>query len=439
MKKGIMIVLAIWVSMSLVAQDYPGEIKVGDRLPTKELKNMINYSSKTLKFADHNPKLIILDMWATTCGGCVAAWPKILELQKEFGTDLQIILVNRFEDEKTVKEFISYRKTKAGVNMNLPNSVRDTSLWKPFPRRTVPRYYWFDSDGILRSVTTSTLITSANIRKWIESGPFEMDQLIEEMMSVEGNKPIFVDGNGGTRRADAFIWNSALTRAFRDIAGDTQDFTNPLTGYGITSTGPSIEILYGIAYNTRLVSTDYLTWLHASRMKVIAADTGKYFGMIDGVKTSKARYNYQLIAGRPMTRQQLQRCMQADLDRYFGLKATWEKVRKPCLVITMFDSTKAKLKTFGGYSNLVGETQTVLDNATIHKVIFYMEQGVFFYDKRPIIDETGFKGRLTGIKFEAYSRDIKALDSAFSKFGIHIREEVRDVDILVLREPDLAN
>lgn len=439
MKNAILGVVLVVMSLTLNGQNFKHELKLGDRLPLLELKNVINYPTQTLKFSDHKSKLTILDFWGTTCAGCVLSWPKILALKREFGDDLQIILINRSENAKVVKDFVANRRKEVGVNMNLPISCKDTTLRKFFPRRTVPRYYWIDSSGMVASITHGDQLTSSNIRKWIRGGPFPMDQIVEEMMRLDGNKPIFVDGNGGVGRAHAFVWSSSLTKAFRDIVGDTQDFTDSISGYGIRKTGSTIANLYSTAYNNRLETGDYLTWMPTSRIDIIARDTSKYYGWIDGVRSSKARYNYQLIAGRPMTRQQLQRVMQQDLDRYFGLSVSWEKRKQACLVFTMFDSLKAMAAPAKEYGDLVGETRTFINNAGMHQVIFYMEQGSFFYDQRPIVDETGFKGLLTGISFAAYSKDIPALDKAFSKFGIHIKEELRDVDILVVREPDLAN
>lgn len=435
----LMVATMVVASLTLRSQDFSDEIKVGQRLPISELNNMINYPTKTLRFANHKPKLTILDFWGTTCGGCVTAWPKLLSLQKEFGADLQIILVDRFEDEKLIRNFVTNRKKKAGVDMILPISCNDTTLRKFFPRMSVPRYCWVDSNGILSSVTHGDQVNSTNIRKWIETGPLQLDQIIDEMIKAEGNKPLFVDGNGGTGRSDGFIWNSILTKSFWDIAGMSRDFTNSISGYGICKTGATIDNLYRTAYNNRLESDDYFTWLHESRRELIAKDTSKYFGFINGAKDFRARYNYQLIAGRPMTRQELQTAMQEDLKRYFGLIVSWERRKKACLVLTMFDSTKAKAKTRGEYNAMVGETQTFIDNARMHEVVFYMEQGSFFYDRRPIVDETGFKGLLTGIYFDAYCKDIAALDKGFSKFGIHLRQEIREVDVLVMREPGTSD
>lgn len=431
--------MAISVAVNAQDSDLKDELKVGDRLPMSELKNMINYPSKTFKFADHKPKLTILDFWGTGCGGCVVAWPKMLALQKEFGKDLQIILVNRYEDEKTNKDFIAYRKKVVGVDMNLPVSCKDTTLRKYFPRRTVPRYYWIDSNGVVASLTHSDQVTSSHIRRWIETGPFHMDQIVEEIYRIDVNKPLFVDGNGGEGRSDAFIWSSSLTRGLRDVIGVARVSANPLTGYGICLTGMNIDGLYRTAYNNRMDSTQDFTYLPLSRRELNVSDTSKYLGLVNGERSVLARYNYQLIGDRPMNRQELQKLMQQDLQRYFGLVATWEKRRMPCLVMSMFDSTKAKSKTLGEYGPFIGETATYLDNVKVRDVIYYMEVGSFFYDRRPIIDETGFDGLLTGISFEAYYKDIKALDRGFSKFGMHIKEEIREVDILVLRDPESTN
>jgi len=416
----------------------PGAIKVGDRMPVTELHNMLNYPKRVLNFSDHKPKLTILDFWSTGCTGCVAAWPKMLALQKEFGSGLQIILVNRYESEKVVKEFIAYRKKLTGIDMNLPISCMDSSLWTAFSGRGLPRYYWVDSNGILASATLGDEVKSKNIKQWVETGPFQMDQIIEEMIYVTGNRPIFVDGNGGSGRANAFLWSSSLSKGFRDIAGGSNEYKDSVSGYGICKTGTTIGSLYTTAYNNRLADSHYLTWMPESRYTVIAEDTTQYYNRIKGEPTSAPRYNYQLICGRPVSRGQLQAMMRQDLDRYFGLNVRWEKRRKVCLVLTMFDSTKTQAKS-RGWGYVVTPTQTNLDGVRVRDAISAMEQNGFFYDRRPIVDETGFKGLLQGVIFDANARDLKAFDKALSDFGMHIREEVREVDILVLEETKTSN
>ncbi len=59
--------------------------------------------------------------------------------------------------------------------MNLPMVCRDSTIWKNFPSGTYPRYVWI-SDGVIGSISFTKDVTSENIRKWITSGPFKMDQ-----------------------------------------------------------------------------------------------------------------------------------------------------------------------------------------------------------------------------------------------------------------------
>ncbi len=37
-------------------------------------------------------------------------WPKTIEIQKEFGSDVEIILVNKFERERFIREYLLKRK-----------------------------------------------------------------------------------------------------------------------------------------------------------------------------------------------------------------------------------------------------------------------------------------------------------------------------------------
>jgi len=399
----------------------PGALLVGDPLPVKELRNVINYPSKNLKFEFHNGKLTILVFWSTTCRGCIAFWPELQKLQEQFGKDLQVILVNMREDEKVVRDFLTARKKVSGEAMNLPISCRDSVLWTPFNRRGVPRYYWIDSEGNLASVTHRDQVTSENISRWIASGPIRLEQIIEDLYDVMGNKPIFVNGNGGDREADAFIWSSSLTTGFRDIAGSTTQFSDPLRGYSICLTGGSMAALYRTAYNNRMDEKDFFTFLHGSRFARRTTD-------------SKVRYNYQLIAGRQMSRAQLQGSMQEDLNRFFGKTVKWEKRKKTCLVLKMFDSTMVKNKS-KEYDCYVGDTETALDSATVHDAIVFMEQSAFFYDERPIVDETNYNGLLLGVRFKANCYNLKEFSKGLSKFGMSITEEPRDIDVLVVKDP----
>jgi thiol-disulfide isomerase/thioredoxin len=448
MKRVVALVLFTCIHSCLVAQDWakatappPSEkLKVGDRIPFSELHNMINYPAKTLKLNDHKPKLIILDFWATTCSSCVAGWPKTLELKKRFGDDLQLILVNAFERENFIRTFLKTRKKLTGVEMTLPISLRDSTIWKYFPERGVPRYVWLTPDGVVNSITDGFQFTTDNIQKWMTFGPFEMPQIVDNWFRVDYNKPIFIDGNGGPNHADDIIWTSSLSKGQRDISGSAEIFYKPELGYGITLTGTSIFNIYAHAYNNRMGSDDFTAGrffyeLPSSRMALEVKDTTKYYRHPEYADNS---YNYQILSGKPASGEQLQNMMKEDLKRYFGLEVTWEKRNKMCIVWSMFDSTLAKQqKTSLAKDVFIGETEVSLDSVTVRNSILFMEIGAskYFPSPYPIVDETNYKGLLVGIRYEGNAFDLKQFGKDMSRYGIRIKLEPREVDVLVLREP----
>jgi len=133
--------------------------------------------------------------------------------------------------------------------------------------------------------------------------------------------------------------------------------------------------------------------------------------------------------------------MHQDLDRYFGLDVKWEKRVKKCLVFTMFDSTLAtKVKSKGAEAQLL-HGKIILDSASIKDLTTGMEMGTHYYrnHRYPIVDETGYKGMITGIREEGNSSDLADFNRVLAKCGLRLKYEMREVDILVLREPGESN
>ena len=82
-------------------------LTIGDTVPDITITNVYNYPASTIHLSDLKGKLVILDFWSTWCGACIEAFPKMEKLQKEFGDQLQVILVNTYEGDtiQRVKSF----------------------------------------------------------------------------------------------------------------------------------------------------------------------------------------------------------------------------------------------------------------------------------------------------------------------------------------------
>lgn len=133
-------------------------LKVGDKMPDISLGTMINNYTGMSRFSDFEDKLIILDFWDSYCASCIAAFPKMEELQNEFGNKIQIILVNTRETAEQIKQ------AQFRANFDLPNLPcivaespsapgfdTDVTIKELFPLRGVPHHVWI-KDGFVKLI-----------------------------------------------------------------------------------------------------------------------------------------------------------------------------------------------------------------------------------------------------------------------------------------------
>ncbi|GAB4386115.1 MAG: hypothetical protein Kow0022_14280 [Phycisphaerales bacterium] len=96
-------------------------------------------------------RVIVLDFWATWCGPCLAASPKLDALQKKYRDDLRVIGVsgqsrpNYPEDEAAIRQFIRGHK----VSYAHVNDV-DQHVYRSLQIRAIPHVVVLSSDGIVR-------------------------------------------------------------------------------------------------------------------------------------------------------------------------------------------------------------------------------------------------------------------------------------------------
>lgn len=113
------------------------------------------YSAKTpggadFKSADLKGKVVLLDFWATWCGPCMQAIPKIQELSVKFkDQDVAIIGINRDKagDEDKVRKTIERRELTFGQVMDT-----DGAIAKAHKVTALPTVLLIDKEGVIRAV-----------------------------------------------------------------------------------------------------------------------------------------------------------------------------------------------------------------------------------------------------------------------------------------------
>jgi len=121
---GVLVLLALWPAALTEAQDELPRIRFvrePEAAPGFALKDL---SGKELKLEDYRGKVILLNFWATWCGPCRAEIPSLIELQKQYRDQLQVIgLAVDEDDDAYVRKFAASEAINYPIAMG-SNEVR---------------------------------------------------------------------------------------------------------------------------------------------------------------------------------------------------------------------------------------------------------------------------------------------------------------------------
>lgn len=130
-----------------------------------------------------------------------------------------------------------------------------------------------------------------------------------------------------------------------------------------------------------------------------------------------------------MSKQRVQKILQLDLQKYFGLNAALEKRLVKCLVLETTDTTLVKLKAQGSYTKDSG----IGKFRSADHLVYFLTYGEYAQSVFPVINETGFNGPLAGFKIE---QDHERFNAELQKCGLSITVQERELTMLVVKEPE---
>jgi thiol-disulfide isomerase/thioredoxin len=413
--------IILWPFMSMGQSNKP--LNIGDNMPDITLAPILNYSASKTNFSHFKNKLVLFDFMTTGCVSCIAALPRFDSLQKQFGKQLQIILVIP-ESEARVQSFL---KRKNIANLNLVAIPGDTILSQLF-QHTFISHDVLIKNGKVISITYPEYIVAKNIETILEgkniSLPVKRDitdfQYKEPLLHLNENiipdlsYPLTTSYSAVTSYLDNVPWRYTTTR-------DTSNNTLRVSIINVPIIDLYIRTLYG-------------DQLRPAFILLNVSDTNRYaYKMGSELSQEWIRNNTYCYEGSfPLNypTSAIKRKIGNDLDFYFQLHGRMEEKDLLCWIITRdsslqlvsLDKIKASENAQGGKS--------------IESVAFDLNGR---YGSTPVIDESGFgEIKLHGLSKDEYS-NIPVLRKKLKEYGLKITAENRTVDVLVISQNNQYN
>lgn len=158
-------VLCIGISTQAACGQVSSPLLPGQIMPVLPAFTDARFPGRQVQLAHYQGKVLILDFFATWCGPCVAALPRLEALQSEMADSVQIVLVSA-ESSNAIKAFLQKYQTRTGAGMGFPVIAADTLLKQLFPHRLLPHEIWIDQAGRYQVSTDAEALTSRHLRSF---------------------------------------------------------------------------------------------------------------------------------------------------------------------------------------------------------------------------------------------------------------------------------
>lgn len=409
--------------------------RVGKPCPDIRFTKLVNAKQNEVKISDYKGKIIILDFWATWCGPCVSALPKLNKLQEKFKDDVQVILISS-EDQSNVVKF--FEKVKKNWAISMFSATEDTLANKTFRHPTIPFTVIIDREGIVHSIPFSEEITEENIARIISGNKVNLKQDSVLFLRTRANmrKPLLTDSKYGTKRLYYSMLGSynPLYSGVLSIKSDVDS----LDGGKITLLNTTIPTLYAAAFGGfKEKNSPYTYFIPYTQIDVQSKDSAMMYPPKDKSKmrqwSEQNLFSYEYIFPKSHVDKAYE-YFKEDLNRFFGYDVKIEKRKVECFLIKKANDRYVSLNTKGGKTFFYSDAYSLkMTNAPMGQLVHWLEHKYLSLYRLPVLDESGLTDNID-LNLEVKLTDVTKLSEALREHGLYIDKGIREVGYLVIAD-----
>jgi peroxiredoxin len=129
---------------------------------------LVTQDGKKMHISDFRGKVVLLNFWATDCGGCVLEIPSFIELEKAYKekgfTAVGVSMDISYESLKDANEaWGRVRPFMAEKGINYPIAMGDDATSKAYALKAFPATYLIDKSGKIAVAYVGVVINKDNV------------------------------------------------------------------------------------------------------------------------------------------------------------------------------------------------------------------------------------------------------------------------------------
>lgn len=393
------------------------ELTVGDTLPDYRFTSVLRYDEPALSLSDTRGKILILDLWRTTCNHAVASFAQFDSLQHEFGSAITTVAITT-ESRKMISDYLTNNTYARQTRM--PVITDDTVLaGKRFSFLYIPHVVVVNQKGVIVAVTQTENVTREAIRQLLAGADPKLP-LKKELTDYNYSAPLLLEGKG--RNVNEVVYSSTFTHYLPGVVKmQTLDTTDSYLSYN--SYNASIAELYMYSYH-RFYDNNRIITEGIARNRVVEPKGADLNWRTENLWCSSTLLPKQ-------TTDVAERVAQ-EWNRFFGMSVSFEKRKMKCLVLVR----KGKGERWkSGHPDAEGYVIDSGHVTLVHNTGFaFAVDGWKYASRLPIIDKTGLGWEMADMKIEGSPNELAAFRKQLQQYDLDLVPSIQTVDVLVIKK-----